>query len=285
MTKYGIDVYKGDGTIDWAKVKCSSNGSFAMIKATQGKSIHSIIKRYLFVDNKFRKNLAEAVKNNVPVGVYHYLTAPTVEKAIEEADFYVSTITPYKDDITLYAAVDVEEGTVFGKLAKAELTAIVDAFCERVKAAGFRPIIYTNRDYLTYYLNKDDILAKWDIWQAHWSSNKPNDCGERLKIWQYGSTKVNGISGYVDGNIAYFDFSALDTKKLDTKKKFEAGDKVKIIKGAVYGGASKNTGKAVPKSVCGNTYTIQKLDASRGSEEALIKEIVSWVDTRYLERV
>lgn len=276
MENHGIDVSTYNGTIDWAKVKKDKHGTFAIIKATQGKSIYSLIKRRLFTDSKFKRNITEAAKHNVPIGVYHYLTASTVAEAIEEANYFLKVIRPYRKYITLYAAVDVEETSVFGKLTKAQNTKIVNTFCEYVAADGYKPIVYTNRNYLTYYLNKDDIIDKYDVWQAHWGKNKPTDCGDRLKIWQYGTTAVNGITGDTDGNIAYFD--------PNTAAPFKKGDKVRIKKGAKYGGNSMGTGKKVPTWAIGKVYTIANVYDRGKNTEALIEELYSWLDVKYIEK-
>ena len=53
----------------------------------------------------------------------------------------------------------------------------------------------------------------------------------------------------------------------------KVGSKVKIKAGAVY-----SNGVKVPDSVIGKEYTVQQLNSSK----ALLREIVSWVDTKYL---
>ena len=70
-----------------------------------------------------------------------------------------------------------------------------------------------------------------------------------------------------------------DGDKPDTEEKPAApaeitvGSAVKIKAGAVY-----TNGVKVPSSVIGKAYTVQKKDGSK----ALLKEIVSWVETKYL---
>ena len=56
----------------------------------------------------------------------------------------------------------------------------------------------------------------------------------------------------------------------------KSGAKVKIKSGAVYGGASK--GKKVPSAYIGKKYTVTKVQ----KQEALIKQLNSWVPTKYL---
>lgn len=64
---------------------------------------------------------------------------------------------------------------------------------------------------------------------------------------------------------------------------FKTGAKVKIQKGAVYGGAS--AGKKVGSAYIGKKYTVKKVQTNNNQMEALIKELNSWVPTKYLEIV
>lgn len=63
---------------------------------------------------------------------------------------------------------------------------------------------------------------------------------------------------------------------------FTAGQRVRIKVGAKYGGAAK--GKAVPSRYTdGDVFTVEKVQTNSGQEEALLKELVSWVPLEYLK--
>lgn len=67
--------------------------------------------------------------------------------------------------------------------------------------------------------------------------------------------------------------------------KIVAGDKVKIIQGAVYGGLyDKTRGLKVPSPYIGKWYTVTKVQTNAGTDEALIKELYSWVALKYLQK-
>ena len=72
-----------------------------------------------------------------------------------------------------------------------------------------------------------------------------------------------------------------------SKVEIEAGSTVKIVKGAVYGGASYGT--KVSDFCIGEKYTITKVAThvqdGDNVKEALLKDISSWVPVKYLERV
>jgi hypothetical protein len=69
--------------------------------------------------------------------------------------------------------------------------------------------------------------------------------------------------------------------KVNKSKDFKVGNKVKIIGEAVYSNA--NDGKKVPNYIKKKTLTISKL--SEHEDKAYLKEIISWVYTKYLTRV
>ena len=226
MTR-GIDVAVFQGSIDWDRVKASGI-DVAMIKATQGRALSS--NSYLFTDRYFSKNIESACKAGIRCGVYHYLTAKTVKEAQTEANHFIETIKPYKDRISLWAAVDVEEDKYLPK-NKNLLTDIVRAFCEAVRSSGFAPMVYANRNYLVSRMND---ISDYPLWLALWR-NKDNipDGYTNMKIWQWGAEKVDGIANPVDSNFGYFDPPVSDGEYADSG--IRAGDKVKVIHPILYG--------------------------------------------------
>ena len=119
-------------------------------------------------------------------------------------------------------AFDIEDSSQTG-LGRRVCTDMVIAFCDKIKSAGYRPMLYCNPNWLQNYLYKDELLKKYDIWLANWGVSSPNyDCA----IWQYSENgSVSGISGSVDMNWIFKDYI---TKKT-TKTKNGDGDKVKVI--------------------------------------------------------
>ena len=234
--------------INWTFV----NADFAMIKATQGRGETAATKLLSrFTDSRFKRNITNA---RCPCGVYHYFTAQDKDKAIAETDYFCSVIEPYRARIKLWAALDVESYYLDG-LDKTELTAIVRAALERIEARGFKPMLYTNPNFLKYRFEPgafDDV----PIWLAHWGVPKPYSV-PNLKIWQYGTAVVNGVSKSVDADYGYFELDG-----------YAVGDLYTIKPGDVY-----SNGKAVPERLVGKSYTIAQIKP----DKVLLGEISSWV--------
>ena len=244
----GIDVSTLQGNIDWSKV----NADFAMIKATQGRG-QGAATRLLprFTDSRFKANITNA---RCPCGVYHYFTAQDKSKAVTEADYFCSVIEPYRANVKLWAALDVESFYLNG-LGKTELTAIVRMALDRIASHGYEPMLYTNPNFLKYKFEAgafDDM----PIWLAHWGVSQPYSV-PNMKIWQYGTTKVDGIAKSVDGDYGYFELD-----------RYNVGDKYTIKAGDRY-----SNGVAVPARLIGKSYTIAQVREDR----ILLGEIVSWV--------
>lgn len=244
----GIDVSTLQGTIDWSRV----SADFAMIKATQGRG-EGAATRLLprFTDSKFKSNIVNA---RCPCGVYHYFTARDKSKALAEIDYYCSIIEPYRKNITLWAALDVESFYLDG-LGKTELTAIVRTALERIEVHGFKPMLYTNPNYLRYRF-EPHAFDGCDIWLAHYGVSKPYSV-PNMKIWQYGTTRTDGISTAVDANYGYF---AVETYRVGEKYTIKPGDRY-------------TNGVSVPARLIGKSYTIMQVRDGK----ILLGEISSWV--------
>ena len=207
--KRGIDVSTYQGDINWAQVKADGI-DFAFIKASQGRSVSNTSLRN-FTDSKFAQNIVNAHRWGIRIGVYHYLTAWNVTEAMQEAEYFLSVIAPYRSIIDLWAAVDVEDSR--SPQDKTLMSQVVNTFCSRVEADGYRPMVYTNPDWLT---NKLGNVSHWDLWLALWrnKANVPNaEKYPNLCVWQWGTETVDGIAGKPDANYMISDIEVEEPPK------------------------------------------------------------------------
>ena len=227
-----IDVSTWNGNIDWDKVY-KSGVRYAMIRSSFG------IENPNQIDNKFVRNIENAIKVGIKCGIYHYSYARSVAEAKKEADFCLKTIKNYKIDLPV--AFDIEDSSQTN-LGKDALTSIVIAFCDRIKSAGYTPMLYCNPSWLNSYLHKDKLIGKYDLWLAHWGVSSPSyDCA----IWQYSENgSVPGVSGSVDMNWIFKDYTSTkpatakpvtkpsSVKKTDYSVKVTAQAGLNVRKGA-----------------------------------------------------
>lgn len=231
-----VSVYQPD--IDYAAVKAAGiDGAMIRCGYTGWGSSHS-----LNADKCFEKHYAGFQAAGVPVGAYYYSTADTVEFAKKEAEFVQSLLKGKRLELPIY--YDLENNERQGKLSKALLTEIADAFCTTMERAGYFVGVYANTSWFTSKLDHAALAAKYTIWLADYRGDKADKTLKR-DIWQYSSKgSVNGISGNVDVNECYRDFPA-------------------IIKDAGLNGYSKTSGAPTvsQQPLTALTYTVKSGDS------------------------
>ncbi len=195
----GIDVSKFQGEIDWKSVK-NDGVEYAFIRL----GIRGYTSGEIVLDESFEENVTGALEEDMHVGVYFFSQAVTEEEILEEADFVIENLEPYEIDYPV--VIDIEEinsnNARTNDLTAEERTQLVITFCERIKEAGYTPMIYGN---LKTFLLMLDItqLEEYEKWYAYYSTEEfyyPYD----FSVWQYTeSGSVDGIDTDVDINISF----------------------------------------------------------------------------------
>ena len=203
----GIDVSAWQGKIDWKTVADYGMG-FAILRITEAGNV---------VDSQFENNLAGCNKYNIPVGVYKYSYAMTIAEIQREARKAVSTLNGRRIQFPVF--LDLEHNNQ-RSLGSESIHKMADAFRESVEAAGYKFAIYCNVDWYENVICSH--LKKYDFWIARYPANDDGWLQERLRPdfgvgWQYSSkAKIPGISGTVDRNVFYKDYSEETEKKEET---------------------------------------------------------------------
>lgn len=197
-TRTGIDVSEHQGEINWKKV-ADSGIDFAMLRlGYRGSTAGS-----LYIDEYFEKNIAGATAAGLPIGVYFYSQAITEEEAREEARFVIEKLGDYKLDYPVVFDWEIVGGADARtySLSRQTLCACTRVFCDTVREAGYKPMIYFTR-YLGYrkYILRN--LTDYGFWYAEYG-DQPRFAFD-FDMWQYSETgSVDGIAGNVDLNL-YF---------------------------------------------------------------------------------
>ncbi len=203
----GIDVSAWQGKIDWKTVADYGMG-FAILRITEAGNV---------VDSQFENNLAGCNKYNIPVGVYKYSYAMTIAEIQREARKVVSTLNGRRIQFPVFLDLEYNNQRSLGSES---IHKMADAFREIVEAAGYKFAIYCNVDWYENVICSH--LKKYDFWIAHYPANDDGWLQERLRPdfgmgWQYSSkAKIPGISGTVDRNVFYKDYSEETEKKEET---------------------------------------------------------------------
>ena len=91
-------------------------------------------------------------------------------------------------------------------LSRADKTTITKAFLDTIQTAGYRAMIYGNKEWL---LKRID-LSKLKDYDVRLSQQKDiPDYPYKFSMWQYTtSAEIHGINGYANLNVCFIDYSA-----------------------------------------------------------------------------
>ena len=197
-TLQGIDVSEHQGNINWQQVKASGQVDFAIIRAGYGRETYQ-------KDKFFEQNYAGAKAQNIPIGIYQYSYADSVADAEREAETCLTWLNGRAVDS--YVIFDFEESKIIKEhdITPDVLSQMAIAWCKKIEAAGYTPMIYVNPDFITNKYNYKMLKESgYDIWIANYGRSITYDWPYPVRMWQYTSSgSVSGISTNVDMNIMY----------------------------------------------------------------------------------
>ena len=202
----GVDVSRHQGDIDWEAV-AGDGIDFAIIRAG-GRYYGRNGSGALYEDVLFDQNMQGAIAAGLDVGAYLFSNAITVEEAIAEADLLLSRLEPYWEHITYPVVCDWEylggnESRAYG-VDSETITDCINAFCSRVREAGYTPMLYFNK-FCGYVKMDLRDLKQYDFWFAEYT--KYPSCVYDFQFWQYSSSgKVAGIRTNVDMDLCFVPF-------------------------------------------------------------------------------
>ena len=134
------------------------------------------------------------------MGVYIFSQAINVKEALEEADYLLDLVRGYDIDLPLVFDLEHYSGGRFTNagLSRRAVTDMCLAFCERVAAAGYVPMVYSNPSMLNNDMYASEIGR---LWLANYIT-KTSYTGHKYEYWQCSDKgDVAGIDGYVDLDI------------------------------------------------------------------------------------
>lgn len=216
----GIDVSANQGNINWKTVANYGMG-FAILRITEKGNV---------IDPTFERNYKGCIENKIPVGVYKYSYATSIEQIKTEASIVIKTLNKRKLDYPVF--LDIEDKCQ-RNISKNIMMQMINAFRAIIVKAGYKFGIYCG---YSWYQNKlPDGAKKYDCWVARYSSNDDGFLPERLRIpastgivgWQYSSkSTINGIPTKVDRSVFYKDYSktSTNTSNNNSNKTPQGGD-------------------------------------------------------------
>ena len=213
---YGVDVASYQSTDMAAYHKAGA--SFAIVKLTEGTD---------YVNLKASKQVASSRANHLYTHAYHFSRfGSSVSQAKKEAAYFIKEAK--KQDISKKRMLwlDWESGsgnTVTGP--KASNTAAILAFMQAVKAAGWRPGLYSGASLMRTAIDTAQVVKKYGtcLWVASYPTMSAVSSADfdyfpsmdGVAIWQF-TNNWHGLG--VDGNVALVDLNSTSSASPDKPK-------------------------------------------------------------------
>jgi len=181
----GIDVSEWQGNINFSEVRASGI-DIVYIKSSQGTS---------YIDPYFRSHYESAKQAGLNIGFYHFLTATTVNEAIEQANFFISVINGLDCDCRL--AMDFE---VFDGLSVEEINNISLEFLSEVQRLSGKEVVIYSDAFNARNTFAERLSQQYPLWVAEYGVQEPSDGNWSTWIgFQYTNQgRISGISTFVD---------------------------------------------------------------------------------------
>lgn len=220
----------------------------------------------------------------------------TVDNAKRVLDYFLPRVQTPKNSIV---ALDAEDGF--------QSTSVTMWALDYIKKAGYTPMLYGYKSYLTSSFDLQTIANKYQLWMAEYPNYQvtpyPNynyfPAFDNIGIFQFTSTyTANGLDGNIDltgitdngygGAIKDDDGKVTvdpdtSTPAIDegqnanetAKKEIEVGYTVKVN----FSASNWSTGEPIPQWAKGNSYTVQEVSGSK----VLLGGIMSWINRKDVE--
>lgn len=204
LSYLGADLSKYNGDVNFASMK-AAGVDYVMIRVgSRGYNTGKIT-----LDEKFNDYIKAASEAGLQIGVYFASQAISQEEASQEADFVLQNLAPYQTSITYPVAFDMEfaanDEARIDVLRTADRTAIATTFLDKIKNAGYIPMVYGNKEWLIKEVDMTG-LQQYDVWLSQ--EEEAPDYPYQFAMWQYTTDGVlNGVPGDVGLDISFVNYS------------------------------------------------------------------------------
>ncbi len=207
----GPDISAHQGTVD---IKGIRDAGYRRIGLRAGYGNNNVDERYVV-------NAQACYHLGVDVLLYWFSYAYNEAMAAREAKYAIAQAAKYWKKCPIAFDFEYDSMNYARKngvsVNRGLGTDMAIAFLGQIRDAGYIPVLYANRDYLHHFFDLGRIRAMVGpmyVWYARYTSSLSQEEAENADIWQFTSNgRVNGVTGRVDQNRFYTDFSGEDVKE------------------------------------------------------------------------
>ena len=203
----GIDIYHGEGDVDFNKVKADGY-EFVIVKLGGSEK-----DRNGWTDPRFYENVLKAKDAGLHVGAYFFAGewSCTWEQGMKDATYAMKVLKGVKLDFPVF--YDFEYPSASNPKGNTEACI---AFCDTMESFGYYVGIYASDiSGFKERLNVKDLIP-YDLWVARYGKEPQYVPSQGIKpcIWQYTSNgQVDGVQGRCDLDECYMDYPEIIVEK------------------------------------------------------------------------
>lgn len=276
---------KGDQGVDWARYQgITGKWGYAHDKFAICQIGGTVDSWNTYDQSTYRTQVAATIAMGRRAHTYiWWQNVTTHQQADKVLDYFLPRVQTPKRSIV---ALDVESGQ--------QNTAVVDYALNRIKQAGYTPVLYGYKGYLQSHVDLASLAEKYPLWLAAYPdynvTTKPNysffPSYGNVGIYQFTSTYVAGgldgdvdLTGITDNGYRNGDASKPVSKPQAVKQGIVADNTSKqdISTGFTvkvnYSAKRWASGQAIPNWVKGRMYPVVQANGS----SVLLGGIMSWI--------
>lgn len=280
-----VSAAKGDQGVDWARYQgITGKWGYAHDKFAICQIGGTIDGWSTYDQSTYKTQVAATIAMGRRAHTYiWWQNVTTQQQADKVLDYFLSRVQTPKQSIV---ALDVESGQ--------QNTGTVDYALNRIKQAGYTPVLYGYKSYLVNHLDLASLAKKYPLWLAAYPdcnvTTKPNyvyfPSFDNVGIYQFTSTYVAGgldgdvdLTGITDNGYHNGDASKPITKPVAVKQGIVADNTSKqdISTGYTvkvnYSAKRWASGQTIPNWVKGRMYPVVQTSGDR----VLLGGIMSWI--------
>ncbi|SEF99500.1 Lyzozyme M1 (1,4-beta-N-acetylmuramidase), GH25 family [Eubacterium ruminantium] len=201
VSRVAIDVSQYQDTIDWKKVKDAGVTTAIVRIGFRGYGSSGSLN----LDPMFADHYDKAAKAGLEVMPYFFSEAVSYEEGVEEANFTLKSLKGHAKTDTIVVDTEYiysEDNVRANDISAEDRTEALKGFCETIKAAGYKPIIYASFGWFIFNMDLEQ-LSEYELWLAAYDGL---DFPYKLAGWQYTpSGSCPGVEGDVDVSVWFRD--------------------------------------------------------------------------------
>lgn len=200
---YGVDLSYHNKTVDFEAL-ADDGVDFVILRVgylRNGKANE---------DEKFEEYYAAAREAGLDIGAYIYSYDTNTDDLITHTTAMLKSLKGKTFEYPIYLDIENDDQKL---LSTDTLMEMCTEYCDLLVQKGYYPGIYSYRNFINYYMDAEQLAARFEVWAAHYSYITDNYYADEYNMWQYTETgSVDGVVGNVDLNICYKDYPSIIKK-------------------------------------------------------------------------